>query len=756
MKYYAHSGSFDDRSDWQSLAEHLSGVSALAAENGKPLGIERSTALAGSLHDLGKYTEAFQKRLQGGERVDHSTAGARIALDRSTGDDRVIAELIAYAVLGHHAGLPDRFNATAACLERRLDGFSYGPDPVWETEIACDFTNLLPLNFVPTAGPKGAFQLSVLGRMLFSCLVDADFRETEQFYARLNGEERDRNWPALESIVEGLRAKFDSHMAGFPCDGALNALRADILRHVRGRSVDRPGFFTLTVPTGGGKTLASLGFALDHAAAHGKRRIIYAIPFTSIIDQTASIFRSVLGEEVVLEHHSAIEEDIPDGKGAADRGDKLRLAMEDWAAPVVVTTNVQLFESLYAARPSRARKLHNIAGSVIVLDEAQTLPRPLLMPVLRMLEELCNSYGCTVVLCTATQPALGKRDRFDGLELAGRELAPNPAELATKLRRAHIRSVGDMTNDALVAALAGERQGLVIVNSRRHALDLFQAVQRAGLNGLFHLSTRQCAAHRQMLLEQIRDRLKNKQPCRLVATSLVEAGVDIDFPRVWRARAGLDQIVQAAGRCNREGQRSIDDSVVSIFNAPDYRPPNEIAGLIADTARALKAGNDMLSPGSIEAYFREVYWRAGDNLDKRIPIGGDSNSMKRILECFRMTNAEIRTDFAYRSVAEGFRMIESGMESVIIPWDEAAQEAVNKLSVEKIPSGAIARRLQRYVVQVPPRARALLTTKGHVVFRCPELRGDQFAVLRNMDLYNAETGLLWEDAEYLSLENSLI
>lgn len=749
-RYFAHSVEGRGREDWQLLSEHLIGTAERAQASGEPLGIGAAAAAAGLLHDLGKYTAGFRKRLDGGPSVDHSTAGAVEALRAFARDQPGMADLVAYAILGHHAGLPDRENETAACFDRRIEEFDSPPDPVWSAELDLGVGPLAPEGFRWAGGSRRPFQFSVLGRMIFSCLVDADRKDTERFAALAEGAPLpDRDWPNLGDVLPDLRRRFDDHMSGMPADGDVNALRRRVLDHVRGRAGGAPGPFTLTVPTGGGKTLASLGFALDHAAAHGHRRIIYAIPFTSIIDQTAEIFRHVLGEGIVLEHHSAIEEEeVPDRGPASQRG-KLRLAMEDWAAPVVVTTSVQLFESLFAARPSRARKLHNIAGSVIILDEAQTLPRELLLPVMRMLEELCTNYRCTVVLCTATQPALGRREGFDGLDLAGRELAPDPVALSDRLRRATIRQAGPLDDGALVAALGGERQALVIVNSRKHALDLYREAERAGLEGLVHLSTRQCAAHRKVILDAVKQRLKDRLPCRVVATSLVEAGVDIDFPRVWRAEAGLDQIVQAAGRCNREGKGRAEDSIVTVFEAPDHPSPPGIRSLVDATRRALGPGGDHLALDTIETYFREVYWKVGENLDRKIPIAGSSQATHRILDCFTHTT-RCPARFAYRSVADGFRMIESGMEPVIVPFDDEARKELDRLGIEKVSSGELARKLQRYVIQVPPKARALLLANGHVVFRVPELRGDQFSVLMTGQYYDHVTGLLWEQADYIA------
>lgn len=755
MTFYAHSGTPGDKSDWQELPDHLLAVAEMAAEFARRFGLEKAAYAAGLFHDLGKYDPAFQRRLEGAEiRVDHSTAGAVALQSLARGVDAGVAELLMYTILGHHAGLPDKHNPYAHCLKRRIEEYKDRLDPTWRNEIVWDLSELMPLELIRAIRTQyAAFDLSVIARFLFSCLIDADYKDTEIFYEKREGRQPDREWTGLQNLLPDFTARFETYMAGRQRDGDLNRLRGEILAHVRSKAAMRPGLFTLTVPTGGGKTLASLGFALDHARLHGHQRIIYAIPFTSIVDQSADIFRDVLGEEHILEHHSAIEEDedAPRSKERRTTRDRMKLAMEDWAAPVVVTTNVQFFESLFAARTSRARKLHNIAGSIIILDEAQTIPRHLLKPCVRMLDSLARLFGCTIVLCTATQPALGK-ERPDGqpgfpegLDLKDRELAPNPEELFRKLRRTRIERVDEMDNAALVEALLHEPQALVIVNSRKHALELYKQAQEAGLDGLVHLTTRQCAAHRRLILADVRERLKEKQPCRVIATSLIEAGVDVDFPRVWRAEAGLDSIVQAAGRCNREGKKIWQESVVSVFSAPDYPPPREITGLIGDLGRMVdKHGGDLLALPAIEDYFGEVYWREGHRLDE-----------KAILDGF-ICNLD-GTDFAFRTVAENFRMIESKMEPVIIPFDDQAKKAVDELLIENIPSGRIAQKLQTYTVQVPPRARALLIEYGHVVFKNTNIREKQFAVLVSSKLYGKDVGLLWdENAAYAAYDGMMI
>jgi CRISPR-associated endonuclease/helicase Cas3 len=749
--FFAHSLNDRGQDAWQPLTVHLRTVAHLASSRAEKFGAGRLGALIGLLHDLGKYARAFQDYIEGrGASPDHATAGAREiqTLAAAAGSDRIAALIGAYCIAGHHSGLPNWKGERA--LSDRLEKILPALDPAWRHELVPEASELFPKGFKPHADTRRhAFQLAMFGRMLFSCLVDADFRDTEAFYAGADATRIDREWPALPAIVDGLIGRFDTYMTDLKAkagDSPLGSLRADILAHARSKAALPRGLFTLDVPTGGGKTLASLGFALDHARTHGMDRIVYGIPFTSIIEQTAAIFCDVLGKDIVLEHHSAVEDDRQDRTRESEEGEpdvaaKMRLAMEDWAAPVVVTTNVQLFESLFASRTSRCRKLHNLVNSVIILDEAQTIPRPLLRPCVAALDELVRNYGCSVVLCTATQPALAAPGFKDGFELSkDRELAPDPAGLADKLRRVRLVHGGDMDDTALVEALARTEQGFVIVNSRKHALALFRAAEAAGLEGLVHLTTRHYAAQRRDILNKVRRMLKVGAPCRLIATSLIEAGVDVDFPKGWRAEAGLDQIAQAAGRVNREGLRPPADSTLTVFRAPNNPPPPEIKGLSGDMARIMHKHDNLFAPAAIEDYFGEVYWRMDANLDRH-----------RILDdFFQIGSKEVR--FSYRAVAEKFRMIESGMVPVIVPGDGKARALIDKLSVAQIPSGAIARDLQSYIVQVPPRARERLMACGHVQFVEPRLRFDQFAVLVSSHLYREDVGLLWEDADYLLTE----
>lgn len=656
-------------------------------------------------------------------------------------EDRAMAHLIAYAIAGHHGGLPDMHRETGS-LEERLKKTLDPLDRTWKSEIRPDATGLWPERFrIEKDHETMAFQLSFLTRMIFSCLVDADFRDTECFYATAEGKTIDRDWPVLPEIVDQLLDRLNNHFAELASrdkdKGKINRLRREILEHVRTQADCSPGLFSLNVPTGGGKTLTSLAFALDHAKAHGLERIVYAIPFTSVIDQTAAIFRNVLGEGIVLEHHSSIDEaKLTKREGA----DKLRLAMEDWAAPIVATTNVQFFESLFSHRPSRCRKLHNLARAVIVLDEAQTIPLHVLRPAVAALDELARNYASSIVLCTATQPAL-KTPEFKGGFCQVRELAPDPPRLHRELARVTIAHKGALSNESLCDALAQTTQGMVIVNSRKHALDLFRVVQQSLPDGTVHLTTRQYAAHRSRILADVRQRLKEGRPCRLIATSLVEAGVDLDFPRVWRAEAGLDSIAQAAGRCNRENLYDVDESIVTVFRSEEYPSPPELNQLAGDMRRIVARHTNLLSPEAMKDYFQEVYWRKGEGL-------GDD-----VLQKFKVNKN--RTSFSFQKVGETFRLIQSGLESVIVAREDEARKAVRDLAyAERL--GDVARRLQPYIVQVHPRFRGQLVKNSHVYFVAQERFGEQFAVLHTQSLYQEDVGLLWEDADMLGDEVMMI
>lgn len=745
-RFFAHSGAMQDRSDWQPLASHLRNVGCKAGGRAAFFGLKKMAEAAGLLHDLGKYTDDFQRRIAGDAvRTDHSTHGAIQAVERYG----KLGHLLAYGIAGHHAGLANGINGIErTALHDRLRGSGL-PALLddWRNEIVLPEARTLSLPLKPHSRERSNFQFAFLVRMLFSCLVDADYLDTEAFYAGLEGKGQDslRNAPVPNLVA--LREQLDRYLAGFSPDSVLNRVRADILRHVRAQAEKLPGLFSLTVPTGGGKTLASLAFALDHAIHQGLRRVIFVIPFTSIVEQTARVFREALGplgEAAVLEHHSAFIATPPrDEPEHFQAREKLRLAMENWDAPIVVTTAVQFFESLFAARPAQCRKLHNIASSVVILDEAQTMPLKLLRPAVAAIDELARNYHSSVVLCTATQPAL-EAPAFEGGLQDVRELAPEPPELFRRLERVRIRHLGLLDDVALTAELRGREQVLCIVNNRRHARSVYQSI--ADLPGARHLSTLMCAKHRSVVLDEIRGLLARGEPCRLVSTSLIEAGVDISLPTVLRAEAGLDSIAQAAGRCNRNKERAVEASEVLVFATAndDWAPPPELlqyAQAAQETLRQPQYRSDPLSPAAIRAYFEKLYWQhGGDALDRHNLLG--------------ITQESDIDSLPMETLAAKFRMIESGQMPVIVPYDEDAREALERLRHAERSVG-LARKLQPYLVQLPPSAYDVLCKVGAVQPVSMEKWGEQFMELVNIDLYDADFGLNWDDPTFIRTESSI-
>ncbi|MGY6277157.1 CRISPR-associated helicase Cas3' [Methylomonas sp. MgM2] len=743
--FYAHSTENADKSDWQLLKDHLVNVGELAGKFAGAFNCGDYGKVAGLLHDLGKYTIEFQKRLEGRSvRVDHAGWGASIALEQY----RQYGYFIAYAIAGHHTGLCNgeyRIEQRLTPLNERCDKNRL-PNliPVWQQELK----QYLPVELkAPPLNPNkgfGYFQFAFLARMILSCVVDADRLDTEDFCNRVAGKtEKVRGqYPSLAQ----LKRQFDEKIGAFKPDSDINKKRSEILESVRrNATILEPGLglFSLTVPTGGGKTLASMAFALDHAETFQKRRIIYVIPFTSVIEQNSEVFRKQFGEQyrdAVIEHHSAFNDPaIEDNVEQRDSKTKLKMAMENWDAPVIVTTAVQFLESLFSNRTRDCRKLHRIANSVVILDEAQTLPMDLLRPCMAALDELGRNYGCSIVLCTATQPALRIEDGFEGGFQNVRELAAsntlNPERLYEQFKRVTVKHVGEMDNDQVIEKLNQERQVLCIVNNRQQAQELYRGI--AGLDGAFHLSTYMCAAHRKKVLEEIRSALhpdKNKL-CRVVSTSLIEAGVDVDFPFVMRSDAGLDSIAQAAGRCNREGKKDRKDSHVWIFTSPEYPPPAELQTYAAKMKETLAIGafsHDPLGLPAIKDYFGRVYWHkeAGrtSELDKH-----------NILEELKGNKLQ---SLPFEWIAQKFKVISNAMKTVIVGYDDNAAQLIEQLSYlpDDVSVGSIARKLQVYTISVPDRFVGELLNLGSLAYIQPNRFGQQFLLLVDKGLYDDKVG----------------
>ncbi len=687
----------------QSILSHLEGTAVIAERFAKSFGGQEQARTAGLLHDIGKYSDGFQKRLKGGKKVDHSTAGAKVAMAQKQPE-------VAFAIAGHHSGLPDGGSKTDTMDSPTLCGRLKKPVEdcdLWKSEVN------LPSSVTRPPIAQDGFSVSFYTRMLYSCLVDADFLDTEAF---MQGKARKGNYASMGQMLERLKEYISPWWAA---ETVLNQKRCEILRQCfeRGKK-ESEGLFTLTVPTGGGKTVSSLAFALSHAVAAGKERVIYVIPYTSIIDQTAEVFRKVVGEENVIEHHSGADFSVPEGEADPTLYRKA-LATENWDAPLIVTTSVQFFESLYANRPSRCRKLHNLANSVIIFDEAQTLPVPYLRPCVAAIAQLVQFYHSTTVLCTATQPVL--QPLFDELAsgLVSREICPDTENLYQFFRRTTLISAGIKTEKELLSQLGSVPQGLCVVNRRATAQELYQGLEE---EGRFCLTTLLCPADRKRLLEEIRQRLTDGMPCRVVSTSLIEAGVDVDFPAVWREEAGLDSIFQTAGRCNREGKRATEDSKVTIFSLESQTVPAMIQQNVDATRSVFSRFDDPAEPAAIESYFQFFLTLKGNAaLDSQNVLEAFHHGMQGVL-------------FPFSSVAEKFHLIENQTVTIYLPVGEGA-ELVNQLKLG-YATRSLYHRLGQYSVNVYPDHLKNLLDAG-----AAEPVGDGNYILTDTTLYDNLTGL---------------
>ncbi|MDD2878056.1 MAG: CRISPR-associated endonuclease Cas3'' [Acidiphilium sp.] len=753
---FAHSlPGVPDETKWEPLDGHLRAVAARAGTFAAAFGLKKWGEAAGLLHDIGKNSDAFQIYIRGqSASPDHSTAGA-VEARKSYGPQA--GRILAFTIAGHHAGLADGKGLTLR-LAKQIESYNHWENYTGSPPTIADLAqSKMPAKHLDYPGFHSAF----LTRMIFSCLVDADFLETERFYATSKGEIVSRG--NYRSMI-GLRDQLHAHMAkkALSADATpLNRLRGEILAHAISRATCVPGMFTMTVPTGGGKTLASLSFALEHAVLKAKDRVIYVAPYTSIIEQTAQVFRDALNtDEDILEHHGNFDWDAADDKAGEWDGDglkKLRRATENWDAPVIVTTAVQFFESLFAARTSPCRKLHNIANSVIVLDEAQILPLHLLRPCMAALDELARNYGTSVVLCTATQPALrvidnalplNRRKQKQGFDIGHeRELAPATERLYLALKRVNVEVLKEPADDSVIAVRFAEQvQMLCIVNTRGHAKALFDLIK--DLPGARHLTTLMCPAHRRKVLAQVRQDLKDGHPVRLVATSLIEAGVDVDFPEVWRAETGLDSVAQAAGRCNREGKTTVGRMVV--FTPAAHKLPRAFTAS-RDSARLPLQMPDPLGLEAIEAYFQALYFNRGYDALDAVKI----DDRVGIIPAIERTAPAL--DFPFASIAAGFRMIDETMRPVIVPWAEQRDEVDRLLAAlrgSEVPPARIVRKLQQYTVPVPEAAwKRLLGTGG--IQPVNSAFGDRFMVLSSEGLYDDKTGLRLDDPTARSAEENV-
>jgi CRISPR-associated helicase Cas3/CRISPR-associated endonuclease Cas3-HD len=675
MPYYAHSA--NAASLWHPLREHLASVANLARLRASSAPWAGEAELAGLLHDLGKFADRFQRRLEGQDSgLDHWSQGSWLALSKYK------SVAAALAIQGHHIGL--QRGAVQNLREMQLQNLvANHPQHLQLSDADADGllqrakTDGLAFNLPKTTALHNGFAQAVAAmldvRLLFSCLVDADFLDTE---AHFNGDaEGKRPRQAGQSLdAEAALSALNLYMgerirAGAQADASVLSARELLWRATVEAAQVAPNVFTLTAPTGSGKTLAMLRFALEHAARNKLKRIVLAVPFLTVIEQTARIYRQVFADfpdNFVLEHHSLAglgeESEQRDAEGGQER--QRRLLAENWDAPIVLTTNVQLLESLFSNRPSSCRKLHNLMDSVILFDEAQSLPQHLAVPTLAALSHLSSAYRSSVVFATATQPA------FDTLHEAVTkhaasgwkpvEVVPEHPQMFETLKRVDVawpKPGEKRTWTDLAAEIRNTDQALVVVNLKRHALSLLEALR--DVPGVFHLSTNLCAEHRRAVLDKVRARLKAGQPCRLISTQCVEAGVDVDFPKVYRALAPLEAIAQAAGRCNREGRMNASGQLGEVIV---FEPEEEggwrrcypthayyQATEATRTMLVLHGGLDINDPAVFQAYYRRLY-------DLNDPAAQNTE----------LSEAIAAADFV--EVAKQYRLIDTNAIQVLVPW----------------------------------------------------------------------------------------
>ncbi len=690
-----------------SLEEHLDGVAGKSEKFASQFGSGDWVRAAALLHDLGKGSSDFQKYIcaksgynpdahieDAPGRVNHSTHGA----DWANKNYPQIGKILAYLIAGHHAGLPDWNNelGVGGNLQYRLKTEEVEKLPRLSEQFIIETTEKA---FSPTSAPcKGLCeeeQFHLWIRMLYSSLVDADFLDTEQFM-----DHEKFNIRGLYASISKLKEQFDVHMDRLISSAestTVNKVRQQVLSQCRGYAEKEAGLFTLTVPTGGGKTLSSMAFALEHSIIHGKERIIMVIPYTSIIEQTSKIYKEIFGEENVIEHHSSLDPDRETSRS--------RLATENWDAPIIVTTSVQFFESLFAARSSSCRKLHNIVNSVVIVDEVQMLPTDYLKPILQSIKGLTNHFGVSMVLMTATQPAItdeifekGNGEHYSILEREHcREImvSPSPDELTESLQRVEVIEKGEFSEWSVLAEeLKHYEQVLCIVSTRKDCRDLYRNMPV----GTVHLSANMCGEHRSRIIDGIKEKLEQKrkgifnESIRVISTQLVEAGVDFDFPVVFRAMAGFDSIAQAAGRCNREGKLQ-EKGKVFVFESPKQAPP----GALRKGAQSGKTilcvdpdGCKSLKPATFRKYF-QLYFSDLNTFDKQD------------IEGLLVKNAS-SLNFQFRTAAQKFNIIDDRRQVSIVVWYDG--EKVNSKELIKTlrfagPSRELMRRFQRFTVSIP-------------------------------------------------------
>jgi CRISPR-associated endonuclease/helicase Cas3 len=743
---YAHTRKDKPIEEWQPLEEHLREVARRAEEHARAFESGPWGELAGLWHDLGKYSDDFQKYLKISSadpdvldgsivdgkpgRVDHSSAGAVHVYERASRPFQAGAAALAMVIGGHHSGLPERLAFENDRLKNpvkadRLLKAKLGQPPHEILDRGVPALPPLLTGFATGVDRREKLlRFEFWTRMLFSALIDADRLDTEQFQDEGQSARREKfkddavGLPVLRELLDAELSRIAQEARAALADGptAVFEMRVKVLAACRSAAIRPRGRYSLTVPTGGGKTLASLAFALSHALQNDLRRVIVVIPFTSIIDQTAEVYRKIFEScrpSPLIEHHSNLD--------PARETVQNRLCSENWDAPIIVTTSVQFFESLFTDKGTAARKLHNIAKSVLVFDEVQTLPHELREPIFDGLNQLVDFYGCSALFCTATQPALSlsqvNRQCFPYIKDVD-EVIPDVPEVfkavADRVDVTFPRPEDQTTWEQLAADVKAHPRALVIVHRRDDARDLCKLLT----NGAFHLSALMCPAHRKAVLAQINQALKSSSECIVVSTTLIEAGVDLDFPVVYRSLGGIDGCAQAAGRCNRngvlrDGSGKLIPGRLILFNAPTKPPRGLQLGL--DTTQILirQSGDlELFDPRLYERYFQQ--YLATIDPGRAITTEREARNFPEVARLFRMID-------------------EDGQATVVVPYGDAGKRVE---SYRHAKGRETLRALQPFTVNVRLETLWMLDAAG-----CVETIHEQVKWLTHPQQYDSRFGL---------------
>jgi CRISPR-associated helicase Cas3/CRISPR-associated endonuclease Cas3-HD len=724
--YYAHTTKRSDKSDWQLQETHLKEVAELCKKYATPIGMGYEGYIAGLFHDIGKFSEKFQSRLEDNsiKGIDHWSNGTKFAYELGY-------QYAAFCIDGHHTGLcnmsdlSNTLKSLSSDKYKDIVGFDEPHNSIINKFNKSIGTSLPPISTIKS-NAKRDFSTSMRIRMLFSCLIDADRTNTSDFANNIQKNKIAIDFPSLQPekalsiLLDALKSKSSNSPVG--------KLRNIVLSDCLNKATLPSGLFTLTVPTGGGKTLASTAFALKHSYIHNKNKIIYVIPFTTIIDQTADVltdkdlkFNNHFGKDYVLEHHSAVEVE-------GNKMENYKIATSTWENPFVITTNVQFLESLFSNKTSDCRKLHNIANSVIILDEAQTLPLNLIKSTLSAIQVLVKEYNCTVVLCSATVPA------FNNIKLETPllpvEICTDPEALATNLRRTRIinNSKNKITHLNLAKKMSKKNQCLAVANTKSDVYNIYsELIELKNVNpaDCFHLSTGMCAKHRKHSISIIKERLHSNEPCRVVSTQLIETGVDIDFPNGYRVLAPMESILQTAGRINREGKlkNKFGDFIMGRLELIDLvegktpkgnyiRCLNTTSAFITETKKI-----KWYSPDTYKKYYKRLYNQISDREDIVLT---DSKELK------------------FKDVFEKYKIIDDLTISVIVPYEKGIKYIDIIKNTQEIPHW-LYRKLQLYTINIYRNSLTSLIESGNVSeVKC----GDSSVYILNENYYDSKIGIL--------------